>query len=108
MLATVLRGELADYEEDNQKIFYDGQIFDAFSLLTDMIRRAKKEIILIDGYVDVITLNIVAKKKAGVDVEEMLQEKRGQATYAQIKDYVLEQNGLKVSSFLQNHERAYL
>lgn len=33
-----------------------------------------------------------------VDVEEILQEKRGQATYAQIKDYVLEQNGLKVSS----------
>ncbi len=33
-----------------------------------------------------------------VDVEEMLQEKRGQATYAQIKNYVLEQNGLKVSS----------
>ncbi len=33
-----------------------------------------------------------------VDVEEMLHEKRGQATYAQIKDYVPEQNGLKVSS----------
>ncbi len=33
-----------------------------------------------------------------VAVEEMLQEKRGQATYAQIKNYVLEQNGLKVSS----------
>ena len=59
---------MADHEEDNQKIFYDGQIFDAFSLLTDMIRRAKKEIILIDGYADVITLNILAKKKAGVDV----------------------------------------
>ncbi len=59
---------MADHEEDNQKIFYDGQIFEAFSLLTDMIRRAKKEIILIDGYVDVITLNILAKKKAGVDV----------------------------------------
>ncbi len=39
---------MADHEEDNQKIFYDGQIFDAFSLLTDMIRRAKKEIILVD------------------------------------------------------------
>ena len=60
---------MADHKEDNQKIFYDGQIFDAFSLLTDMIRRAKKEIILIDGYVDVITLNILAKKKAGVDVK---------------------------------------
>ena len=33
-----------------------------------------------------------------VDVEEMLHEKRGQATYAQIEDYVLEQSGLKVSS----------
>lgn len=60
---------MADHEEDNQKIFYDGQIFDAFSLLTDMIRRAKKEIILIDGYVDVITLNILAKKNTRVDVK---------------------------------------
>lgn len=59
---------MADHEEDNQKIFYDGQIFEAFSLLTDIIHRAKKEIILIDGYVDVITLNILAKKKAGVNV----------------------------------------
>ncbi len=59
---------MADHEEDNQKIFYDGQIFDAFSLLTDMIHRAKKEIILIDGYVDIITLNILAKKNTGVDV----------------------------------------
>lgn len=33
-----------------------------------------------------------------VDMEEMLQEKRGQATYPQIKEYVLEHNGLKVSS----------
>lgn len=33
-----------------------------------------------------------------VDMEEMLQEKRGQATYPQIKEYVLEHTGLKVSS----------
>ena len=33
-----------------------------------------------------------------VDVEEMLQEKRGQATYPQIKEYVLEHSGLKVSN----------
>ena len=33
-----------------------------------------------------------------VDVEEMMQDKRGLATYRQIKDYVLEQNSLKVSS----------
>ncbi len=33
-----------------------------------------------------------------VDVDEMVQDKRGLATYGQIKDYVLEQSGLKVSS----------
>ncbi|WP_022758956.1 ORF6N domain-containing protein [Butyrivibrio fibrisolvens] len=59
---------MAEHEESNQKIFFDGQIFDAFSLLTDIIGQAKKEIILIDGYVDVITLNIIAKKKTGVNV----------------------------------------
>lgn len=59
---------MAEHEESNQKIFFDGQIFDAFILLTDIIGHAKKEIILIDGYVDVITLNIIAKKKAGVNV----------------------------------------
>lgn len=33
-----------------------------------------------------------------VDVEELIQDKRGQATYTQIKEYVLAQTGLKVSS----------
>ena len=33
-----------------------------------------------------------------IDVEEMVQDKRGMATYGQIKDYVLEHSGLKVSS----------
>ena len=33
-----------------------------------------------------------------VDVEEMVQDKRGLATYGQIKEYVLERSGLKVSS----------
>ena len=59
---------MANHEEENQKIFYDGQIFDAFSFLTDIIGHAKKKIVLIDGYIDVITLNILAKKNAGVDV----------------------------------------
>lgn len=57
-----------DHEESNQKIFFEGQIFDAFSLLTDIISKANGSIILIDGYIDVATLNILAKKKTGVSV----------------------------------------
>ena len=59
---------IADHKEDNQKIFFDGQIYDAFSLLTDIVGQAKREIVLIDGYIDVITLNILAKKNVGIDV----------------------------------------
>jgi len=47
----------------DQRIFFDGQIFDAFSFLVDLIGQAKEEIILIDGYVDLNTLNILAKKQ---------------------------------------------
>lgn len=59
---------ISNHEEDNQKLFYDGQIFDAFSFFADIIGHAKKEIILIDGYIDVVTLNILAKKKVGVNI----------------------------------------
>lgn len=60
---------IEDHAESEQKIFFDGQIYDAFSLITSIIRKATSEIILIDGYVDVDTLNILAKKNTGVDVK---------------------------------------
>lgn len=60
---------IEDHAESEQKIFFDGQIYDAFSLITSIIRKAQKGIILIDGYVDVDTLNMLAKKNAGVDVK---------------------------------------
>ena len=59
---------LGEHTETNQKLFFDGQIYDAFSLLTELIQEAEQEIILIDGYVDVGTLNILAKKQSGVAV----------------------------------------
>ncbi|OLR56690.1 DNA-binding protein [Hornefia porci] len=60
---------IEDHAESEQKVFFDGQIYDAFSLITTIIQKAQKEIILIDGYVDVDTLNILAKKNTGVDVK---------------------------------------
>ena len=60
---------IEDHTESEQKIFFDGQIYDAFSLITSIIRKASKEIILIDGYADIDTLNILAKKNDGVDVK---------------------------------------
>lgn len=61
---------IADHKENNQKVFFDGQIFDAFALMTDLVWQANKTIVLIDGYVDIVTLNILAKKKNVVDVKK--------------------------------------
>lgn len=61
-------GYLEGQIEPTQKVFFDGQIYDAFSLLVDLVQKAKREIVLIDGYVDVGTLNVLAKKGDGVAV----------------------------------------
>ena len=44
-------------------IFYDGQIFDAYALLTDLIKSAKVSIKMIDNYVDESILNIFSKNQ---------------------------------------------
>lgn len=59
---------ISEHEEPSQKIFFDGQIYDAFSLLVDLVSRAENKLVLVDNYVDVGTLNILAKKKSDVEV----------------------------------------
>jgi len=57
---------ISENEEISQKIFFNGQIYDAFSLLVKLIQKAKDKIILIDGYVDIETLNLLSKKSKRV------------------------------------------
>ena len=59
---------ISEHEESSQKVFFDGQIYDAFSLIVSLIQKAEKEITLIDGYVDVGTLNLLSKKNKDVSV----------------------------------------
>ena len=56
------------HKAPKQKVFFNGEIYDAFEFLVDLIQKAEREIVLIDGYVDIGTLNILAKKATGVDV----------------------------------------
>lgn len=66
---------ISEHEESNQKVFFGGQIYDAFSLIASLIQKAKKEITLIDGYVDVGTLNLLSKKKESVSVTIYTQKR---------------------------------
>lgn len=49
-----------------QGIFYDGQIYDAYAFVSDLIRKADKRIILIDNYIDDTVLTLLDKRKEGV------------------------------------------
>ncbi len=55
---------ISEHEESIQKVFFAGQIYDAFSLIVNLIQKAEKVITLIDGYMDVGTLNLLSKKKS--------------------------------------------
>ncbi|MDY0052479.1 MAG: RhuM family protein [Aliarcobacter sp.] len=47
--------------ETNQGIFFDGQVYDAYSFVSDLIKTAKDEIILIDNYIDDSILTMFSK-----------------------------------------------
>lgn len=50
-------------------IFYNGQIFDAYNFISDLIRKAKKEIILIDNYIDDSVLKVLNKREENVSAK---------------------------------------
>ena len=50
-----------------QGIFFDGQIYDAYSFVAELVRSAKRRIVLIDNYIDDIVLTVLSKREAGVE-----------------------------------------
>ena len=51
-----------------QKVFFDGKHYDAYSFAKKLVRKAAKKIVLVDGYSDEVTLDILSQKKGGVEV----------------------------------------
>lgn len=54
--------------EFTQKIFFDGQIWDSYSLIIDIIKIAKSKILIIDNYIDDSILKMLSKKNKYVEV----------------------------------------
>ena len=53
----------------NQGIFYDGQVFDAYVFIADLVKSAQKSILLIDNYIDESVLQLFTKRKKNVEVK---------------------------------------
>ena len=54
--------------EFKEKIFFEGQIYDAYSLIIDIIQKAKHKILIIDNYIDASILKMLSKKNRNVEV----------------------------------------
>ncbi len=95
-----------DRKEDlKNKLFFDGEIYDAYSLLVDIISKASKEIIIIDNYVDKVTLDILSKKKVNVMVLLITDENKCKLNKTDINKFNSEYPTLKIKYTNIFHDR---
>ena len=88
-----------------QGVFYDGQVFDADVFLTKYILSAKRSILLIDNYVDITTLEMLAKKGKGVSLRIVTSNRGNELAASDIGKFNEQYGGLVVSFSSKFHDR---
>ncbi len=101
----VIFGKFDRKEDLKSKLFFDGEIYDAYSLLVDIISKANKEIIIIDNYVDKVTLDILSKKKVNVMVLLITDENKCKLNKTDINKFNSEYPTLKIKYTNIFHDR---
>ncbi len=96
--------QLKSQELPTQGIFFDGQIFDGYAFASSLIKKAQKEIILIDNYIDESTLTHLFKKEKNVNV--LLMTKSISRTLAlDILKANEQSSGFEVKQLQKSHDR---
>jgi hypothetical protein len=88
-----------------QGVFYEGQLWDACSLVEKLIGRAKKTILLIDSWVGPGTLDMLAKKRKGVNVEVVTSPRGNKLAASDIAKFNAQYGGLSVKTSMAFHDR---
>lgn len=85
-------------------IFFDGQVFDAYKFVADLIRNAEKSIILIDNYVDDSILSLFTKRKTGV-IFNIYTHQISKQLALDIKKFNAQYEPIEVFEFKLAHDR---
>jgi len=85
-------------------IFFDGQIFDAYKFVSDLVRGAKESIILIDNYIDDSVLTIFSKQHKDIKVEILTKEISKQLKL-DLKKYNSQYFPISIKEFKNSHDR---
>lgn len=91
-------------KEFNQKIFFDGQIYDSYSLIVDIIKIAKNKILIIDNYIDDSVLKMLSKKNKDVEVV-ILTSQNSNISKLDINKFNKQYPILKVATTNKFHDR---
>ena len=86
-------------------VFYNGQVFDAHVFAAKFILSAKKSILLIDSWVDVVTLELLAKKAKGVTVEIVTSQRGNNISTSDAAKFNKQHGGLTISVSKNFHDR---
>ena len=96
--------ELQHEENIKQKIFFDGQIYDAYSLIVNIIRKANNKILIIDNYIDDTILELLTKKNKNV-VVTILTANNSNISNLDVQKFNKEYPTLEVSKSNKFHDR---
>ena len=90
--------------EFKQSIFFDGQIYDAYSLIIDIIKKAKQKILIIDNYIDDSILKMISKKNKDIEVV-ILTSQNSNLNKLDINKFNKQYPTLKVATTNKFHDR---
>ena len=94
---------LSNETKRKQGIFFEGQIFDSHIFISDLIKSATKEIILIDKYIDENTLILFSKRQKGVKV--IIYTKIDKTLKLDLDKYNSQFEKIEIKEFNLSHDR---
>ena len=92
---------LEDKTLPNKGIFFEGQVFDAYKFVSDLIRTANNSIILIDNYIDDSVLTLFSKTNIKVTIYTNISKQ----LELDFKKYKEQYNNLEIKQFNKSHDR---
>ena len=95
----LLKNTFSSFNENTNHIFFEGQIYDAYSLLIDILNTASKNIIIIDNYIDKKFLDICSKIKENIIIVTKEIDK------IDLEKYNKQYNNIKVRISNKYHDR---
>lgn len=90
--------------KQNQGIFFEGEIFDAYVFISEIIKKADKSIIVIDNYIDESVLQIFAKNTKNINIK-IFSANITKGLELDIKKYNSQYNRIELKEFKDSHDR---